>query len=79
MAAGIPVVTTSVGALPEVTGDAALLVAPDDRDELAQSMWQALNDDELRSTLIERGRVRAGQFSWRAAADQFGELYRRLA
>ncbi|MFI5053125.1 MAG: glycosyltransferase family 4 protein [Acidimicrobiia bacterium] len=79
MAVGVPVVATRAGALPETTGDAALLVDPDDRDELAGALHQVLDDNTLRATLVDRGRSRARQFTWAAAVDRFIELYRRLA
>jgi glycosyltransferase involved in cell wall biosynthesis len=79
MSVGVPVVSTRAGALPEVTGDAALLVDPDDRDALAEALHQVLDDDRLRATLVERGHARAAEFSWSAAGDQLVALYRSLA
>jgi len=59
-----PVVCSNVTSLPEIAGDAALLVAPDSPEELAYETSRILNDDELRRTLIERGRSQAVNFSW---------------
>jgi glycosyltransferase involved in cell wall biosynthesis len=59
-----PVVCSNVTSLPEIAGDAALLVAPDSPEELAHETSRILNDDELRCTLIERGRRQAANFSW---------------
>jgi glycosyltransferase involved in cell wall biosynthesis len=59
-----PVVCSNVTSLPEIAGDAALLVAPDSPEELAYETSRILNDDELRGTLIERGRSQAVNFSW---------------
>jgi len=59
-----PVVCSNVTSLPEIAGDAALLVAPDSPEELAHETSRILNDDELRCTLIERGRKQAANFSW---------------
>jgi glycosyltransferase involved in cell wall biosynthesis len=78
MSVDLPVVATRAGAVPEVTGDAALLVDPDDEDGLAEALHRALTDDALRTTLVERGRARVQQFSWAGAGDQLVELYRTL-
>ena len=78
MAAGVPVVATTAGALPEVLGDAALLVAPGDRDALASALLQ-LDDGGTRAALVERGHRRAAAFSWDACAAGLVALYRRAA
>ncbi len=79
MACGVPVVTTRVGAIPEVAGDAALLVDPNDTDALAGEVARVLRDGTLRASLVARGRDRAQQFSWSATARGLDTLYRRLA
>jgi glycosyltransferase involved in cell wall biosynthesis len=79
MAAGVPVVAARAGALPEVLGDAALLVEPADVDELAAALERAVGDTELRACLAERGLDRAGGFTWDRAASEFAVLYRSLA
>jgi glycosyltransferase involved in cell wall biosynthesis len=79
MAAGIPVVTTTVGSLPEVIGDAAYFVPPADDDALAAAIAHVLTDDALRGDLVAKGRVRARAFPWSAAIDGFVDLYRRVA
>ncbi len=79
MAAGVPVVTTTAGSLPEVVGDAACLVAPADDDALAAAIARVLTDDALRRDLVARGRVRGRAFPWSAAIDGFVDLYRRVA
>ncbi len=58
MQAGVPVVASRAGAIPEVLGDAALLVEGDDTDALAGALEQLLSDDELRATLVTRGHAR---------------------
>ena len=78
MAAGVPVVTTRAGALPEVVGDAAELVDPGDTDGLAAALQRVLTDDARRAELVERGRARATQFSWDATADGIVAVYRTL-
>ncbi|HEY3671364.1 MAG TPA: glycosyltransferase, partial [Acidimicrobiia bacterium] len=75
MAAGVPVVTSCAGAVPEVVGDAALLVEPEDVDALAGALATALTDEGVRRVLIERGRARHRAFSWTRAVDQLLYVY----
>jgi glycosyltransferase involved in cell wall biosynthesis len=77
MAAGVPVVATSAGALPEVLGDAALLVAPGYVDALAGAITQVLDDAALRERLVDAGRSRVARYSWSAYARGLTDLYRR--
>lgn len=79
MAVGVPVVATTAGALPEVLGDGALLVAPDDADSLAEGLEQVLTDDAVRQALIDRGRRRVAAFDWGRCAAGLADLYRRAA
>lgn len=79
MAAGVPVVTTTAGALPEVVGDAALLVGPGDTDALAEALELVLTDETERRSLIERGHARASQFTWEECARGLEGLYRDAA
>jgi glycosyltransferase involved in cell wall biosynthesis len=68
MACGTPVVTANVTAMPEVAGDAAVLVDPTSVEQIAGAMEQAVRDTSLREKLRERGRARAAQFSWERSA-----------
>jgi len=70
MACGTPVVCSKTSSLPEVAGDAALLVDPLDTDALADAIIRTLTDDALRQELRARGLARARQFSWVNAAQQ---------
>jgi glycosyltransferase involved in cell wall biosynthesis len=79
MAAGVPVVATSVGAVPEVTGEAALLVAPSDVDALAGALSDVLVDEDRRRALITSGLARAALFTWVACAEGLARLYRDAA
>lgn len=76
MACGVPVVASNVSAIPEVAGDAALLIDPRDPDLLCDSLARVLKDDRLRATLRRRGLERAAQFSWEKAARETIEVYR---
>jgi alpha-1,3-rhamnosyl/mannosyltransferase len=64
MAAGTPVVTSRRGALPEVAGDAALYVDPEDPSDIADGLQKLLEDRKLQGDLAEKGRVRARTFTW---------------
>lgn len=74
MACGTPVVTANTSSLPEVAGDAALLVDPNDAIALADAMHRVLTDRELREDLRRRGLARAALFGWRRAAEQMSQL-----
>lgn len=78
LACGTPVVCAAAGSLPEVVGDAALLVPPEDEAALAAALERLLEDRALRATLQQRGRERAAQFTWAACAARTRELYRRV-
>jgi alpha-1,3-rhamnosyl/mannosyltransferase len=76
-AAGLPVVTSNTTSLPEVAGDAALLVDPENTGEIADAMRQMATDDALRSDLRARGQSRAKQFTWDRTARLTLEVYRK--
>jgi glycosyltransferase involved in cell wall biosynthesis len=68
MACGVPVVTSRVGSLPEVAGDAAYFVDPLSVDSIAQGLWDVVRDAVMRRHLVVLGLARAQQFSWRRLA-----------
>lgn len=68
MACGTPVVTSNVSSLPEVVGDAALLVDPGDTEAMAAAMARIVDDHGIAKTLRERGPLRAQLFSWNKTA-----------
>ena len=74
MACGTPVVTSTVSALPEVAGDAALLIDPRDPHALAAAMADLASDATLRAQLTQTGLARAAQFSWHKTAQQTAEV-----
>jgi glycosyltransferase involved in cell wall biosynthesis len=79
MARGLPVACSSVSALPEVAGDAALLFDPSNVEAIAGAIAALLDDPALRSRLAERGRTRAATFTWeRAAAGTVASYARAL-
>lgn len=78
MACGAPVVTASTTALPEVAGEAAILVNPEDAETLANEIVRVLEDEDLRRELRRKGFERVKQFTWERAARRTVELYREL-
>ncbi|MCC6458487.1 MAG: glycosyltransferase family 4 protein [Caldilineaceae bacterium] len=79
MACGAPVVASSASSLPELAGDAALLIHPDDGAALAAAIRQILDQPEFASTLRARGLAQARRFTWEAAARQTAQLYLEMA
>jgi glycosyltransferase involved in cell wall biosynthesis len=78
MACGTPVITSSTSALPEVAGDAAILVNPEDADALSHAIASVLNDPEKRERMRASGFAQAQAFTWQDAAARTQALYRRL-
>jgi glycosyltransferase involved in cell wall biosynthesis len=78
MAAGTPVITSNRSALPEVAGDAALLVNPEDTGELSRALAEVTRSPELRQDLARRGLARAKSFRWEDAVQRTWELYGEL-
>ena len=76
MACGTPVITTTSSSLPEVAGDAGLLVTPGDSNELASVMIDLTESSGQRQVLREAGLVRATHFSWDVTASKCLEAYR---
>jgi glycosyltransferase involved in cell wall biosynthesis len=75
MACGTPAITSNVSSLPEVAGDAALMIAPDDTRALSAAIERALHDANLRAHMRERGLQQAQQFTWQATARQTAQVY----
>ncbi|MBV9020341.1 MAG: glycosyltransferase family 4 protein [Ktedonobacteraceae bacterium] len=78
MSCGVPVVCSNRTSLPEVVGDAALLINPQETQELVQAMHRVLTDDELRASLRGHSLERAVQFSWRKTAQQTLQAYEEI-
>lgn len=75
MACGVPVIATDAGSLPEVVGDAGLLVSPEDPRALGRAIRRVLEDPALSRDLARRGRERAGRFRWERSAARLEELF----
>jgi glycosyltransferase involved in cell wall biosynthesis len=78
MAAGIPVITSNRSALPEVAGDAAILVDPEATEALSTALRSLTRNRDLRTEVGRRGLIRARQFTWDKAVTETWEVYRGL-
>lgn len=78
MASGTPVITSNISSLPEVAGDAAILVNPYNVDEIAQAMYDLFTNTSLRETLRHKGRERAQKFTWKICAEKHLAVYEEV-
>jgi glycosyltransferase involved in cell wall biosynthesis len=78
MACGVPVVCTNAASVPEIVGDAALLVPPDDVEALAAAMRRVLDDRVLEAELVARGLERARSFTWEETARRTVQIYEEM-
>jgi glycosyltransferase involved in cell wall biosynthesis len=79
MACGTPVVTANVSSLPEVAGDAALMVNdPTDIQQIVEQLTRPLLDSQLHTALTQRGLIQAAQFTWENSARQLLTVYNQL-
>ena len=78
MACGAPVVSSNASSLPEVVGDAGVLVDPSDVEGLCSALRQLLEDEPRRQALATAGRARAQTFSWRRTASETVQVYREV-
>lgn len=79
MACGAPVICSNTSSLPEVVGDAALLVNPRDVGELANAIERVITDNHLRDELRAKGLAQARKFSWARAAQETLQVYRQVS
>ena len=77
MACGTPVITSNVSSLPEVAGNAAILIDPLNVMEMADSIYRLISNSALRQEFVERGFERCKQFSWRQAAEETLNLFEK--
>lgn len=78
MAAGCPVLSSNVSSLPEVTGEAALLLPPESPEAWTEAALRLLRDERLHRELVEKGRERAARYTWDACATRTLAVYRRV-
>jgi glycosyltransferase involved in cell wall biosynthesis len=79
MASGTPVITSSMSSLPEVVGEAAMLVNPENVFDIARGIKEVLLNQDLRAKLSAEGRIHAAKYSWKSTAQQVLEIYREIA
>ena len=78
MRAGLPVLCADNSAMPEIVGDAALLFRAEDSAGMARQMSRLLQDHALRQQLVQRGILRAKQFTWDRSAQQYLRCYQQI-
>jgi glycosyltransferase involved in cell wall biosynthesis len=78
MACGAPVITSNTSSLPEVAGDAAVLIDPHNNDQIAKAMLQVLENEQLRHELRQKGYARAQNFTWPKSASKMLSVYQKL-
>jgi glycosyltransferase involved in cell wall biosynthesis len=78
MACGCPVVTSNKSSLPEVVGEAGMMVNPYDTDSLAQAMRRVLTDNKLRDEMVRKGLEQSKRFTWEKAAEQTQGVYNKV-
>lgn len=79
MQCGVPVITSNTSSLPEVVGDAGILLDPKQPDELCQAILDVVGDSNLRSKLSQRSIKQASNFSWKKCAEQTVQVYETAA
>lgn len=78
MGCGAAVITSNTSSMPEVAGDAAMLIDPFNPEEITNAMVRILSDKKLKEEFIKKGFVQAAKFSWKAMAEQMIEIYREM-
>jgi glycosyltransferase involved in cell wall biosynthesis len=78
MACGTPVVVADRASLPEVVGEAGLLVDPEEPDSIAQALTRVLTEETLRGRMQEQGLAQAARFTWEKAARETLDVYHKV-
>jgi glycosyltransferase involved in cell wall biosynthesis len=78
MASGTPVITSNVSSMPEIAGDAAIVVNPASEEEIKKSIKKVLDDKEMQKELVTKGLKRAKEFTWEKAANETMKVYQKL-
>ncbi len=78
MGCGVPVITSNTSSMPEVAGDAALIIDPYKPEEITAAMISIQSEPELKAALIGKGLLQAAKFSWKAMAEHVLEIYRGM-
>lgn len=78
MSSGTPVITSNVSSMPEVAGNAAILIDPKDPKSIADGMWKIVSNKELIADLVAKGHERVNEFSWKKTADHIYSEMKKL-
>lgn len=78
MNCGLPVITSKTGALSEIVGEVAILVDPNDPEEISNAMKKIYSDEVLRIEMSKKGIIRAEEFFWKKTAEEFFKLFKEL-
>ncbi|MBU2477333.1 glycosyltransferase, partial [Candidatus Micrarchaeota archaeon] len=78
MKCGCPVITSNVSSLPEVSGNAAIQINPNDINQLSQEIQKILTNKELKKKMIQKGLNQAKKFSWKKCAEKTLKVYEEL-
>ena len=78
MACGCPVICSNISSLPEVVGNATLMINPNNIDDLVQAIITVLNNDDIRKTLIKKGFDQVKKFSWEKTAQEVLKVYEKI-
>ena len=76
--AGVPVVTSNNSSIPEVVSDSALLVDPNNAEEIADAVYKIISDEHLKNDLIKKGRVNVQRFSWEKCAAEIADTLKNI-
>jgi glycosyltransferase involved in cell wall biosynthesis len=75
MACGCPVIVSNMASLPEIVGDAGVIVDPHDTNSMGRALYLVLSDDSLKKSIISKGLKRASEFSWEKTAQETSRVY----
>ena len=75
MACDCPVITSNISSLPEVVGDAGILIDPNNIDEIAKAMVEVLSNSTKREEMIQKGLERSKKFLWKNSAEQMLKIF----
>ena len=79
MACGCPVISSNISSIPEVVGDASLMIDPYNIEELAKTIYEVLTDNKLREDKIRKGLERKKLFSWEKCAGEYLEIFKFIS
>jgi len=79
MSLGAPVITSRISSIPEITGDSALLIDPNNDGEIASALEKLWKDENLRNDFINKGKHQSAKFSWIKTAEQTLQTYKEIA